>query len=116
MKRILIVSGLFCILNNLFAATPVTYDFAVVDGDTLRMDVYMPDGEVKAPRPAVLFAFGSGFINGSRSNPDFSIFWPITALWPCPQTIGRPFPSQTLRALDLWLGLPRPSEERLQTL
>ncbi len=79
MKRILIVSGLFCILNNLFAATPVTYDFAVVDGDTLRMDVYMPDGEVKAPRPAVLFAFGSGFINGSRSNPDYACFFDFLA-------------------------------------
>lgn len=55
---------------NCLAVEPKTYDFAVTDGDTLRMDVYMPDDTVSA-HPAVLFAFGGGFTSGTRNDKQY---------------------------------------------
>lgn len=73
MKHISLLLTLICLTISSYAIVPQTYDFAVIDGDTLRMDVYMPPrpGEM---RPAVIFAFGGGFANGSRNDPHYTSY------------------------------------------
>ncbi len=34
---------------------------------TLRMDIYQPVGDTNTNRPVIIFAFGGGFVNGSRT-------------------------------------------------
>ncbi|MCU0439876.1 MAG: carboxylesterase family protein [Raineya sp.] len=34
---------------------------------TLRMDIYRPSGDTLTKRPVIIFAFGGGFVNGSRT-------------------------------------------------
>ncbi len=67
MKRFLTLLGLISIVVNCYAAEPRTYDYAVVDNDTLRMDVYMPTDTAKS-HAAVLFAFGGAFTHGKRDD------------------------------------------------
>lgn len=73
MKRISLLLTLICLTISSYAIEPQTYEFAVIEGDTLRMDVYMParPGEL---RPAVIFAFGGGFTNGSRNDPHYTTY------------------------------------------
>lgn len=54
-----------------------TYDFAVKDGDTLRIDRYfIEDSTVSVvPRKAVLYAFGGGFRGGVRYSEDYLPFF-----------------------------------------
>lgn len=66
MKHITLLFTLLCLTISSFAIEPRTYEFAVIEGDTLRMDVYMPT-ETGERRPAVIFAFGGGFRGGSRN-------------------------------------------------
>lgn len=72
MKHIFILLALSLSITS-FARQPLTYDFAVVDGDTLRMDVYMPEN-AQQPRPAVIFAFGGAFKGGARNEPQYVAF------------------------------------------
>ena len=37
---------------------------------TLRMDIYQPQGDTLSKRPVIIFCFGGGFVNGSRSDAD----------------------------------------------
>lgn len=37
---------------------------------TLRMDIYQPQGDTLSKRPAIIFCFGGGFVNGSRTSRD----------------------------------------------
>lgn len=71
MKHISLLLTLICLTISSYAIEPQTCEFAVIEGDTLRMDVYMPPrhGEL---RPAVIFAFGGGFTNGSRNDPHYT--------------------------------------------
>ena len=62
-----LVAGILC---GLSAQTFSTHTFAIVDGDTLRMDVYSP-ANAEGPTPAVLFAFGGGFTHGYRNDPRY---------------------------------------------
>ncbi len=34
---------------------------------TLKMDIYQPTGDTNLKRPVIIFAFGGGFVNGSRT-------------------------------------------------
>jgi acetyl esterase/lipase len=34
---------------------------------TLKMDIYQPTGDTNTNRPVIIFAFGGGFVNGSRT-------------------------------------------------
>ncbi len=54
-----------------FGASPETRDYAVVDGDTLKMDIYRPACNASTSVPAVIFAFGGGFMGGERDCKDF---------------------------------------------
>lgn len=62
---------------GLSAQSPSTHTFAIVDGDTLKMDVYRPAGE--GTNPAVLFAFGGGFTHGERNNPRYIKYFKFLA-------------------------------------
>ncbi len=75
MRRFLFSTAMLGLAFIMKAVAPQTYDFAVVDGDTLRMDVYMPGTAASSPRPVVLFAFGGGFTHGSRNNPEYKEFF-----------------------------------------
>lgn len=37
---------------------------------TLRMDIYQPQGDTLSRRPVIVFCFGGGFVNGSRTSRD----------------------------------------------
>lgn len=60
-----------CAMPFAFGITYETRDYAVVDGDTLRMDIYHPVCRTQAPAPAVIFAFGGGFMSGTRDNNEY---------------------------------------------
>lgn len=46
-----------------------TYDYAVKDGDTLRLDIYYnPDIDYPGPRPVIIFSFGGGWEAGARAD------------------------------------------------
>lgn len=46
-----------------------TYDYAVKDGDTLRLDVYYnPDLPFEGKRPVIIFSFGGGWEAGARAD------------------------------------------------
>lgn len=77
--RFFLALGLGGLAGVIQAAEPVTFDYAVVDGDTLRMDLYMPEGEADGTRPAVLFAFGGGFMGGERNNPEYREYFDFLA-------------------------------------
>ena len=51
--------------GDLNAVVKQTYDFAVKDGDTLRLDVYR-DPAAEGPRPTVLYSFGGGWEGGFK--------------------------------------------------
>lgn len=73
MKHICLLLTLICLSVSAYAREPRTVDFAVVEGDTLRMDVYMPD-DTAASRPAVIFAFGEAFRGGARNDSQYIPF------------------------------------------
>lgn len=50
-----------------------TYTFAVKDVDTLKMDVYRPEG-LKGPLPVVQYTFGGGWQGGKRSDMDSPLY------------------------------------------
>lgn len=52
-------------------SSPETRDYAVVDGDTLKMDIYHPVCKSQASSPAVIFAFGGGFMGGARDCDEY---------------------------------------------
>ncbi len=59
-----------------------TFDYAVKDGDTLRLDVYRQPF-CEGPRPIVLYSFGGGWQAGSRDmmdNPLFPFYTPMARL------------------------------------
>ncbi|WP_310556138.1 carboxylesterase family protein [Flavobacterium sp.] len=37
---------------------------------TLKMDIYRPSGDTLTKRPVIIFAFGGGFVNGTRTKVD----------------------------------------------
>lgn len=70
MKRLLTFLGLISLVLSSHAVEPHTYEFAVIDKDTLRMDVYVPD-DTAVRHVAVLFAFGGGFTHGKRNDSQY---------------------------------------------
>ena len=52
-----------------------TFHYATHDGEELYLDRYMLTGEVDAPRPCMIFAFGGGFVKGVRNHEYYSIFF-----------------------------------------
>ena len=59
-----------------------TYDFAIKDGDTLRLDVYRQSGYDK-PRPIFIYSFGGGWQGGFRGmmdNPIFPFYTPFAKM------------------------------------
>lgn len=78
LKHIFLLLSIFCLSVCSYAIKPQTYEFAVVDGDTLRMDVYAPEG-ADSGRPAVLFAFGGAFKGGTRNDAQYVPFMEFLA-------------------------------------
>lgn len=68
MKKFLTLFLLLAISFSCLAGTvrKETYIYNIAEGDTLRMDVYRAATE--DPAPAVLFAFGGGFVGGHRDD------------------------------------------------
>ncbi|HEY0734686.1 MAG TPA: alpha/beta hydrolase [Herpetosiphonaceae bacterium] len=48
--------------------TPQTETFATVDGQTLKLDVYQPQAQTSAPRPAVVVVHGGSWSGGDKSD------------------------------------------------
>jgi predicted esterase len=73
MKRI-ILSVIFAMLMvSTFAVNKNTYAFAEKDGQTLKLDVYMPEDTLKE-HPCIVFAFGGGFKMGARDEASYQKF------------------------------------------
>lgn len=75
LKSIILCFAISACYGTVSAATPTekfvkeTYDYAVKEGDTLRLDVYYnPDIEYSGPRPVIIFAFGGGWEAGARAD------------------------------------------------
>lgn len=52
-----------------------TRTFAVKDGQALKMDIYFQPTDHDTIRPALIFAFGGGFIAGRRDNAQYAYFF-----------------------------------------
>lgn len=50
-----------------------TFDFAVKDGDTLRVDIFS-DPSFQGPRPAFIYSFGGGWEGGNRFYIENTVF------------------------------------------
>lgn len=48
-----------------------TFDYAIKDGDTLRLDKYELTTESDTLKPCIIFMFGGGFVTGTRSDAYF---------------------------------------------
>ena len=46
---------------------PETYQYAIKDNDTLRLDFFRP-AKTDGKTPVMIFAFGGGFFKGTRNN------------------------------------------------
>ncbi|MEO0899675.1 MAG: alpha/beta hydrolase [Bacteroidota bacterium] len=58
-------------VNNVFSQViRSTQDYAVKDGDTLRMDIYIPRNDTVVDRPLLVWMHGGGFAGGRRDNGD----------------------------------------------
>jgi predicted esterase len=77
MRKILLAMVLFVQSFVLSAQDVVcdTFHYATHNGEVLYLDRYMLDGEVDAPRPCMIFAFGGGFVKGVRNHEYYSIYF-----------------------------------------
>ncbi len=70
----------FAIADCLNSKLSLAAGYEVHDGEftteqrSLYMDIFTPGGDTITKRPAILFAFSSGFITGSRHNEDMVAF------------------------------------------
>jgi hypothetical protein len=70
--------GRYC-TENFFSAVTITsnvvygfnYDYQG-NGDTLKMDIYQPTGDVASSRGLIVFAHGGSFVGGSKTDQDVS--------------------------------------------
>lgn len=44
--------------------------YGLINNQTLRLDIYEPDGDTLEERPLIVHAFGGGFLIGTRNEPD----------------------------------------------
>lgn len=78
MRKILLAMVLFVQSFVVLSAQDVvceTFHYATHNGEVLYLDRYMLDGEVDAPRPCMIFAFGGGFVKGVRNHEYYSIYF-----------------------------------------
>ncbi len=75
MKKVVLLVIMSCLGLMAWASVPETRIFNVVDGDTLKMDIYRTPSDNKTLRPAVIFAFGGGFTGGSRDNDEYKEYF-----------------------------------------
>lgn len=78
MRKILLAMVLFVQSVVVLSAQDVvcdTFHYATHNGEVLYLDRYMLDGEVDAPRPCMIFAFGGGFVKGERNHEYYSIYF-----------------------------------------
>ncbi len=61
------------LMVSTFAVNKSTYAFAEKDGQTLKLDVYMPEDTLKE-HPCIVFAFGGGFKMGARDEASYQKF------------------------------------------
>lgn len=83
---------LFLIVCSLGASAQTTYDYAVRDGQTLRLDLYKP--QTASKNTCIVYVFGGGFVTGSRVKADNVAFFNDLALR-----------GYTVVAIDYRLGL-----------
>ena len=51
-----------------------TYTYTISETDTLKMDVFIPEDNVSADKPVVLYVHGGGFAGGQRDLPNHHTF------------------------------------------
>lgn len=73
MKRIILIFLSAIVAVSTFAVNKSTYAFAEKDGQTLKLDVYMPEDTLKE-HPCLVFAFGGGFKMGARDEASYQKF------------------------------------------
>ena len=73
MKRIILIFLSAIVAVSTFAVNKSTYAFAEKDGQTLKLDVYMPEDTLKE-HPCIVFAFGGGFKMGARDEASYQKF------------------------------------------
>jgi dipeptidyl aminopeptidase/acylaminoacyl peptidase len=73
MKRIILIFVSAIVAVSTFAINKSTYAFAEKDGQTLKLDVYMPEDTLKE-HPCLVFAFGGGFKMGARDEASYQKF------------------------------------------
>ena len=73
MKRIILIFVSAIVAVSTFAVNKSTYAFAEKDGQTLKLDVYMPEDTLKE-HPCIVFAFGGGFKMGARDEASYQKF------------------------------------------
>ena len=73
MKRIILIFVSAIVAVSTFAVNKSTYAFAEKDGQTLKLDVYMPEDTLKE-HPCLVFAFGGGFKMGARDEASYQKF------------------------------------------
>ncbi len=68
MKRVLLLAMVFLGSITLYAqdVQKSTYHYATHQGQELLLDRYMIEDETNESRPCMIFAFGGGFVSGSR--------------------------------------------------
>lgn len=70
MKKILAILLLLFGFSALRSEAKQTFIYNIVGSDTLRLDLYETSG-IDKPSPALIFAFGGGFVNGERDRSDY---------------------------------------------
>ncbi len=69
MKKILLALTFLLSIVAVHAAERQSYIYNIVDTDTLSLDFYRADSS--KPTPALIFAFGGGFVGGDRANGSY---------------------------------------------
>ena len=80
MKKLSLILSVFLLPLLLFSQQfPLpqkeTRTFAVKDGQELKMDIYFQPTDCDTLRPALIFAFGGGFVGGRRDNAQYAYFF-----------------------------------------
>ena len=71
MKRLSIAALLFFMAFSVLGQEKSTYTYAVKDGDSLKLDVYIPQNATSSQKfPAVIWMHGGGFAGGRRDVGD----------------------------------------------
>lgn len=97
--------------DSLFAVRMSTHTYAEKPGDTLQLDVYLPEADPETQRPLVLYVHGGGFSGGQR-NGEGTVYF-------CRSLAARGYTvatmSYTLVMMGQSFGCDQPAPEKIRT-